>query len=72
VTEGGSSEVEKLAHMANQIAHFFRPYPEQEARDGVRTHILAFWTPKMRAELLAHADGLILDPLVIAVLPGIK
>lgn len=72
MTEGGSSEVEKLAHMANQIANFFRPYPEQAARDGVRTHIIAFWTPKMRAELLAHADGLRLDPLVTAILSGLK
>jgi len=68
VTAGGSSEVQKLAHMANQIANFFRPYPEQAARDGVRTHIMSFWTPKMRAELVAHADGLKLDPLVTAVL----
>jgi formate dehydrogenase subunit delta len=72
VTEGGSSETEKLARMANQIAKFFHPYPEQAARDGVRTHIMSFWTPKMRAELLAHAEGLTLDPLVRAVLPGLR
>jgi formate dehydrogenase subunit delta len=71
VTEGGSSELEKLAYMANQIANFFRPYPEQAARDGIRKHIISFWTLKMRAELVAHADGLKLDPLVRAVLPGL-
>ncbi len=71
MTESGSRETEQLARMANQNASFFRSYPEQTARDGVRTHILSFWTPKMRAELLKHAEGLKLDPLVKAVLPGL-
>lgn len=62
-------EARKLEHMANQIAGFFRPYPVEEARDGVLRHLKRFWTPKMRAELLEHADNLQLDPLVRDALP---
>ena len=56
----------KLERMANQIATFFRSYPHEEAVAGVHEHIVAFWSPRMRQDLLAHADqhpdGL--DPLV--------
>jgi formate dehydrogenase subunit delta len=41
--------------MANQIADFFRPYPEEKAIAGVQEHIRSFWTPRMRKELFAHA-----------------
>jgi formate dehydrogenase subunit delta len=39
--------------MANQIAQFFEPYPEEEAVAGVADHLQRFWEPGMRAELLA-------------------
>lgn len=57
---------EKLVRMANQIASFFRFYPEDQAVRGVHDHLVAFWTPAMRAALLEHArtDHLNLDPLV--------
>ena len=56
----------KLVRMANQIASFFRSYPEEEAIAGVHDHIVAFWSPVMRRGLLAYADadGTGLDPLV--------
>jgi formate dehydrogenase subunit delta len=57
---------DKLARMAGEIAAFFRPYPEEVARAGVRDHLVAFWTPAMRATLVAKAKGL--DPLVEAAL----
>ena len=38
---------DKLVHMANQIADFFKSYPEPEARAGIRDHVVAFWTPRM-------------------------
>lgn len=44
--------------MVNQIAQFFAPYPEAEAIEGVRDHLVKFWPPAMRKELLAVADGL--------------
>jgi formate dehydrogenase subunit delta len=47
--------------MANQIAAFFRAYPEEDAVVGVGDHIRAFWTPGMRAALgeriAQHPDG---------------
>ena len=59
---------EKLARMANQIASFFRSYPETEAVAGVQEHIRAFWSPVMRRDLQACVDErvLTLDPLVMA------
>ncbi len=60
----------KLDHMANQIATFFRSYPEDEAIAGVHDHIRSFWSPAMRRDLAARAEtGLAdLDPLVTAAL----
>ena len=57
---------EKLARMANEVAAFFRAYPEEQACAGVRDHLLAFWTPKMRSTFLefARAGGAGVDPLV--------
>ena len=46
---------EELVRMANQIAHFFAPYPEADAIDGVRDHIEKFWDPAMRRALIAIA-----------------
>lgn len=44
--------IDELTRMANQIADFFAPYPEADAIAGVQDHILKFWTPKMRENLL--------------------
>ena len=44
--------------MANQIAAFFEPYPEEEAVAGVTEHLLKFWDPSMRTALAAaHRTG---------------
>ncbi|WP_414475250.1 formate dehydrogenase subunit delta [Microvirga sp. M2] len=61
---------EKLVRMANQIASFFRSYPEDQAVRGIHDHLVAFWTPAMRATFLEHArtDGRNLDPLVVKAL----
>jgi formate dehydrogenase subunit delta len=48
--------IEKLVRMANQIASFFRSYPEDQAVRGIHDHLVAFWTPNMRAALLAHVN----------------
>ena len=60
----------KLDHMANQIAAFFRSYPDEEAVAGIHEHIRAFWSPAMRRDLLARVDAgsAQLDPLVVAAL----
>jgi len=62
-----TSSNDRLVRMANQIATFFRSYSEEEAVAGIHKHIVAFWTPKMRAALEAYGaeaeTGL--DPLVL-------
>ncbi|MEE7457607.1 peptidase [Methylorubrum populi] len=63
---------DRLVRMANQIALFFRSYPEDEAVAGIHNHIVAFWTPKMRRDLEDYADeaGERLDALVRKALEG--
>ena len=58
---------EKLIRMANQIASFFRSYPEEQALNGIHDHLLAYWTPGMRERLVSYAgqDGAKLNPLVV-------
>jgi formate dehydrogenase subunit delta len=52
---------DRLVQMANQIAAYFHAYPRDQALPGIREHIVAFWTPKMRASLDLSAPEL--DPL---------
>ena len=62
----------KLVRMSNEIAAFFRPYPEAEAVAGIREHLAAFWTPRMRdaiAGLGEMGEGS-LDPRVVMALRG--
>lgn len=46
-----TSNDDRLLRMANQIASFFRSYPEEEAVAGIHKHIVAFWAPQMIAAL---------------------
>ncbi|WP_201836563.1 formate dehydrogenase subunit delta [Microvirga zambiensis] len=57
---------DKLIHKANQIASFFRSYPDDQAITGIHDHLVAFWTPGMRSALVAvtRQDGHSIDPLV--------
>lgn len=57
-----------LIRMANQIADYFRPYPREEAVKGVADHIIAFWDPRMRAELaqIVASGGVGLSELALA------
>ena len=64
-------EDEKLVFMANQIAAYFRSYPEADAVVGVADHLKSFWTPGMIRSLTAHlqghrdgADGLVVKALL--------
>lgn len=52
------TQEDKLLRMANQIATFFRSYPEEEAVAGVQNHITAFWTPRMVDRLSAALPGM--------------
>lgn len=58
---------DKMVHMANQIAAFFRSQPGDTA-GAVAAHLSDFWEPRMRRQLLDHvaAGGVGLDPEVVA------
>lgn len=64
-------DTDNLVHMANRIGEFFLAMPDQ--REGAREvaqHLCRFWEPRMRRQLLAHADaeGDGLLPLVVQAL----
>ena len=46
----------KLVHMANQISDFFAAQPGEQAAAGVCSHLMDFWTPKMRRQIVAHLN----------------
>lgn len=49
---------QNLIRMANSIGDFFEAMPdEDEALEGVATHIRKFWEPRMRREFLAALDA---------------
>ena len=58
---------DKMVHMANQIATFFKTQPGEDAEDRVANHLRDFWDPRMRDQLRDHVarggDGL--DAVVI-------
>jgi len=60
----------RLISMANQIADFFKSYPEAEAVEGIATHIQKFWDPRMRRGIYAHLNkgGAGLQPLTLKAL----
>lgn len=64
----------KLAHMAGQIAEFFKSYPEEEAVAAIADHINQFWSWRMREDFVAafSQDGTALEPLVAKALGKIK
>ena len=51
-------ETATLVRMANQIAGYFKVYPEEEAVAEITKHLKSFWDPRMRLRLI-HA---ITDP----------
>jgi formate dehydrogenase subunit delta len=59
------SHDDKLIYMANQIGRFFASQGEARAVDGIATHLKKFWTPRMRADIVARAraNAAGLDPL---------
>ena len=49
--------IDHLVRMANRIGEFFQAMPDHaEALDGIASHILRFWAPRMRHALAAHID----------------
>lgn len=51
-------DIDNLVRMANRIGDFFEAMPDaDEARAGIAQHLQRFWTPSMRAELVAQVDA---------------
>jgi formate dehydrogenase subunit delta len=49
---------DKMVHMANQIAGFFKTQPGTDQAERVAGHLSDFWEPRMRSQLLAYVrDG---------------
>ncbi len=59
--------VEKITHMANQIALFMESKPKAEGLSGFASHINDFWEPRMRRQFfeIVDAGGKGLRPLVL-------
>lgn len=52
-------DVERLVAMANDIGNYFASEPDREAGiNGIANHLVKFWDPRMRTQIIAHlADG---------------
>jgi formate dehydrogenase subunit delta len=62
-------DIHHLVVMANQIGDFYKSLPDrEEALTTAASHMRRFWTPRMRATMLAHVDehgGAGLDPFTL-------
>jgi formate dehydrogenase subunit delta len=43
--------------MANDIAAFFDGESRETAAESVRSHLVKFWEPRMRREIIAHVEA---------------
>ncbi|MBQ0748908.1 MAG: formate dehydrogenase subunit delta [Roseovarius sp.] len=48
---------EKMVHMANQIATFFKTQPGTDQAARVAAHLTDYWEPRMRQQLRAFVDA---------------
>jgi formate dehydrogenase subunit delta len=64
---------DKLVRMANQVASYFRSYPDEDAAKGISDHIESFWTPTMRRTLQGriNTDQAGISPLVVRALTAL-
>jgi formate dehydrogenase subunit delta len=67
-------ETRDMVRMANQIADYFKAYPEGQAIKEVAGHIRSFWEPHMRDQLTAYIakGGADLHPLVLKAVHAMK
>lgn len=68
-------DVQRLVAMANDIAAFFDSEEDKAAAaEGVRVHLTKFWEPRMRREIIAHAEsgGAGLAPLALRAVRQLK
>ncbi|OAN71661.1 formate dehydrogenase [Sulfitobacter sp. EhC04] len=58
---------EKMVHMANQIATFFKTQPGTDQANRVAAHLTDYWEPRMLAQLRGYVatGGKGLDDIVV-------
>lgn len=50
-------DIQHLVKMANNIASFFEAEPDaSKGAKGIAEHLRNFWDPRMRHQILSHAD----------------
>jgi formate dehydrogenase subunit delta len=50
--------IEHLVNMVNDIAAFFHSEPDHAvAVDSIAMHLRRFWEPRMRRQIIAHAEA---------------
>ena len=74
MTQQEHSSLAHLVHMANDIGDFFCAQSREEAIFGIANHLRSYWSPRMRAMLVAGLDHGIegLDELPCAALRFLK
>jgi formate dehydrogenase subunit delta len=50
-------QTQDMVRMANQIAGYFKAYPEEQAVKDTAYHLKSFWDPRMLAQLKAHLEA---------------
>lgn len=45
---------DKMIHMANQIAAFFKTQPGNDQAERIAAHLTDYWEPRMRSQLCDH------------------
>jgi formate dehydrogenase subunit delta len=55
-THAQPGAADKLVHKANQIARFFATQPRGDAVAATADHLMKFWEPRMRAQMLGWLD----------------
>lgn len=64
MSQDSHSQTATLIKMVNQIAANLSAYEPAEAAERIEQHLLRFWTPKMRHDLIdAATDDADLSPL---------
>ena len=50
-------DVERLVAMVNDIGNYFASEPDRDAGiAGIANHLVKFWEPRMRKQIIAHLD----------------
>jgi formate dehydrogenase subunit delta len=50
--------IDNLVRMANQIGTFFESATDREqSLEDIATHLLRFWDPRMRRQLVEHVEN---------------